>query len=237
MMVENVTANSGEYDSRLQFYSDELPPLLERYLNADQWQTCLELGCGDGSLLSALDNNGYLSGKTVYALDISAHRLGNVRTINADLGCVVADAGQVPVRSDSIDFAISTQVIEHVPDDAAMVKEFHRMMGSGRTLYLATIFKKWYGWYFYRCNGKWVIDPTHLREYTNDRQLTDIFSENGFEILENRKSPNVFPLIDAVTRRVGGGKNVYNNRGLRTLRKIRLPIPGYYIWELVCRKK
>jgi 2-polyprenyl-3-methyl-5-hydroxy-6-metoxy-1,4-benzoquinol methylase len=237
MMVEKITTDSDEYASRLQFYSDELPSLLERYLSADQWQTCLELGCGDGSLLSALNNRGYLAGKAVYALDISANRLGNVQTINADVGCVVADAGQVPIETGSIDFAISTQVIEHVPDDAAMVKELHRMMGSGRILYLATIFKKWYGWYFYRCNGKWVIDPTHVREYTDDRQLTDILTENGFEILENHKTRNVFPLIDAVIRRVGGGKDVYNNRGLRTLRKIRLPIPGYYIWEVVCRKK
>lgn len=237
MMVETVTPETENYASRLQFYTDELPPLLERYLNANQWRTCLELGCGDGSLLSALNNRDYFAGKSVYALDISASRLGYVRGVSAEFGCVVADAGNVPVATGSIDFAISTQVIEHVSDDTAMVKEIHRMMGRGRILYLATIFKKWYGWYFYRCNGRWTIDPTHLREYSDDRQLTDVLTNNGFEILENRKSQNVFPLIDAVARRIGGGRNIYNNSAMRALRKIKFPIPGYYIWELVCRKK
>ena len=28
--------------------------------------------------------------------------------------------------------------------------------------------------------------------------------------------------------------DIYNNKFLKALRSVRVPIPGYYIWEIVC---
>tara|TARA_B100000315_G_C14171536_1_gene404788 strand:- start:138 stop:590 length:453 start_codon:yes stop_codon:yes gene_type:complete len=146
------------------------------------------------------------------------------------------DVCQTQLPDASIDFLISTQVIEHVQNDSDMVSEIHRILAPNGTVYLSTVFKRWYGWYFYRCNGKWTLDPTHLREYTHDDQLLDILKKRGFDVVQNKKTRDGRPLLDAITRRLGGGRKIYENRVFKRLRRFCIPIPGYYIWEIVCTK-
>ena len=229
--------NLETYAQRSQFYTEDVPPLLAEFLDRSTWNSCLDLGCGDGALLHALNDRGYLSGKSVYAVDLSSTRLDLVRQIHEDINCVLADACETRLYDNSIDFLISTQVIEHVVNDADMVKEMRRVLAPDGIVYLSTIFKKWYGWYFYRCNGKWTLDPTHLREYAHDDQLLRLFKEYEFEILANIKSLDGRPIVDSVLRRMGAGNKAYSNRFLKKLRAISVPIPGYYIWEIVGRKK
>ena len=112
------------------------------------------------------------------------------------------------------------------------------MSKSGSIIYLSTVFKKWYGWYFYRNNGKWVLDPTHLREYKKDAELFDFVDKNTFEILESRKKLIFFPLMDFFMKRLNiKNREIYNNKFLELIRKIKRPVPGYYNWEIVLHKK
>lgn len=225
------------YSDRIQFFTDDIPSLLSQFLQEADWNTCLDLGCGDGALLSSLNNEGYFNGKSVFAVDLSANRIEAVREINQDFTCIVADVCDTPIKDSSIDFLISTQVIEHVADDNDMVKEMRRLLSDGGFLYLSTVHKKRYGWYFYRCNGKWTLDPTHLREYTDDSQLLDILRKHDFEVLENKKSLDGRPIMDFLLRRIGAPRRSYDNRFLKSLRALRIPIPGYYCWEIVCKKR
>lgn len=197
----------------------------------------IDAGCGDGSLLHALNQKGHIANKSVYGLDIDPERIRIVREINEHLRCLVGSACDVPLADKSIDVFVSTQVIEHVPDDEEMVSEIRRILADDGTVYLSTVFKKPFGWYFYRNGGRWVLDPTHLREYTRDSQLLDIFKRYGFDILVNQKTLDGRPVIDSIIRRLGGGRQVYGNRILKMLRSFRVPIPGYYNWEIVCKKK
>lgn len=229
--------NLEKYSQRRQFYSDEVPPLLSGCLESAQWSRLVDLGCGDGSLLYALAERGYLRGKTVYAVDLSQSRIDRVKEMNRDITCIVADACKTNIDDDSFDLLLSTQVIEHVADDGEMVREMHRILSPGGTVYLSTVFKKRPAWYFYRCNGKWVLDPTHLREYTDDAQLLDILQENGFNVLANKKTLDGRPIIDSILRRLHAPRSIYYNRFFKSLRAMRVPIPGYYQWELVCQKR
>lgn len=219
-----------------QFYTDEVPSLLIDFLRSSRWSTLADLGCGEGVILNALNQLGYFTGKSIFAVDQSADRLKRVQNINDGFTCLNADACITNIESNSIDFVVSTQVIEHVFDDNAMLQEVYRILTPGGTAYINTIFKKWYGWYFYRCNGKWTIDPTHVREYRSDPELLDLFPLNELDILDTNKTLRRTPLLDAVLRRLGASRNVYRNRLLGSLRKITIPIPGYYIWEVVCKK-
>ena len=97
-----------------------------------------------------------------------------------------------------------------------------------------TIFKKWYGWYFYRCNGKWTLDPTHVREYTKESQLIEKLVSAGLKISMESKVQDGRPVMDSILRRIGAPRDIYNNKFLKALRSVRVPIPGYYIWEIVC---
>jgi 2-polyprenyl-3-methyl-5-hydroxy-6-metoxy-1,4-benzoquinol methylase len=127
-----------------------------------------DLGCGEGVILNALGSRGLLEGKSVYAVDMTEERVNRANRTYTHIKCLTADVCHTPIESDSIDLLITTQVIEHVDYDEDLVKEIQRVLAPGGIAYVDTIFKKWYGWYFYRCNGKWTMDPTHVREYGND---------------------------------------------------------------------
>jgi len=219
-----------------QFHVDDIPVLLSNIFEASTWTTLVDFGCGDGSLLHAMNLRKELSNKSIYGLDVSQDRMKIVQKISSELGCVVASACDMPLADKSIDLFVSTQVIEHVPDDVAMAEEMHRVLTDDGTVYLSTVFKKPYGWYFYRNNGRWVLDPTHVREYT-DHNLLETLKNAGFEIVETRKTLDNRPLMDAIVRRLRFGRNLYRNRVFKLLRNIKIPIPGYYNWEIVCVKQ
>ena len=102
-----------------QFHVDDIPPLLSDVLEAGYWDSLIDAGCGDGSLLHALNQNGHTANKSIYGLDVAPERIQIVREINENLTCLVGSACDVPLADKSIDIFVSTQVIEHVPDDEA----------------------------------------------------------------------------------------------------------------------
>lgn len=226
-----------EYARNRHFYDDDVPPLLARELLARPFRTYADLGCGDGALLLALQRGGLLRGREVHALDLSQMRIDRVRTLFSGIDARVGSAQDLSGFPDgSLDFVVSTQVIEHVPDDRKMLSEIARVLSPGGTAYVTTIHKKWFGWYFYRCNGKWVLDPTHLREYRNDAELLGDGAPAGLQVVENRKTALAFPVADFFLRRLGASSAVYSNAWLKAVRRARVPVPGYYNWELVFRK-
>lgn len=220
-----------------QYYQEEVPALLDAYLKSSLFTDIFDCGCGDGSLLYALGKRNDLRGKKIHAIDLSQKRIELVKMIDAGIIATVDSAEEMStIADDSIDFFISTQVIEHV-DDKKMVAKIAKKVRSGGVVYVSTVFKKWYGWYFYRHHGTWVLDPTHLREYTSDDQLLDLFDKREFTLLENNKQLQWFPISDFFIKRLGlKDRKLYENRLMQIIRKIKIPIPGYYNWEIVLRR-
>lgn len=226
------------YAAHTYFYLPELPAWLSELIGEGDFSTLLDLGCGDGTLLVALKGQGHLEGKAVWGVDGSAIRIERLRRHYPEVRAVVSDVTRVAeVASGSIDLLLSTQVIEHVADDGAMIQEMARLLAPGGRFYLSTVFKRWYGWYFYRCNGRWTLDPTHVREYRSDEELLPRLLEAGLEIRRQQKGLFAYPLSDFVFRRFPVGQDVYRARWLRRLRILKLPIIGYYNWEIVGRKR
>lgn len=231
--------NIEEYASLSpQFYNYEVPPLLKKYLSLKNYITFLDCGCGDGAMLYALKKEGYFKKiKTVAALDLSKSRVALVKKLHPNIHTYVDSAEEMStIKSNSVDFFISTQVIEHV-DDKKMPDSIYRVTKKNGIVYISTVFKKWYGWYFYRNLGKWVLDPTHLREYGKDRELLKHFSSKKFKLLENKKTLQWFPLVHFFLKRINIKKRkLADNVIASTLSKIKIPIFGYYNWELVFKK-
>lgn len=220
-----------------QYYITDLPILLKKYLEKTSYASLLDCGCGDGALLYALKRNAFLKGKNVYAIDLSKNRIALVKKIDRNIHASVDNAESLEtIKRKHIDFFISEQVIEHV-NDKKMVAAIERVLKKNAICYITTVFKKSFGWYFYRNNGKWVIDPTHVREYTEDKQLLALFKKN-FQILETQKTLHWFPLSDYVVKRIRiANRKFYESNFFRIIRKIKVPIPGYYNWEIVLKKK
>lgn len=231
--------NIEEYSKIVpQFYTNEIPTLLEKYLRQNVWQNYLDCGCGDGSLLYALNINNFFINKKIFAIDLSQNRINLVKKIDPNINAFVDSVEELKtISNESMDFLVSTQVIEHV-DDKKMINEVHRVLKKSGTAYISTVFKKWYGWYFYRNNGKWVIDPTQLREYSNDGQLFKFIDTNKFEILENKKTLLKFPVVHLFLKIFKiKDREIYDNKVLNFIKNIKIPIFGYYNWEIVIKKK
>ncbi len=222
-----------------QYYSDSIPETLRKYLETRSFVSLLDAGCGDGSLLFALKRHGYFQNRTIYAVDLSQNRIRLVRKIDPHIRAYVDDAVCLnTISNNTIDFYISTYVIEHV-DDKKMIETVSRVTKRGSTIYISTIFKKWYGWYYYRKDGKWVMDITHLREYSRDEELLQYVDKNEFRIMENRKNQLYFPVIDFIVRRLFlKNRRIFIQHPIFSLlRNIKVPIPGYYEWEIVLERK
>ncbi len=220
-----------------QYYNDNISSLLRKYLDCSNYNNILDCGCGDGSLLHALNKLNYLNNKKIFAIDLSKNRIKMVKEINPNIVAVIDNAEKlISIKNNSIDFFISTQVIEHV-DDKRMIKQIKKKVRNGGIVYISTVFKKWYGWYFYRNKNKWVLDPTHIREYSSDKQLLNLFGKNKFKLLEQRKRLQWFPICDFFIKRIAlKNRKLYEHIIMKIVRKIKLPILGYYNWELVFRK-
>ena len=237
MLKENISIDDYAKMGN-QYYNVKISPILEKYLKSEKYNSLIDCGCGDGGAIYALKKQGFFKNKEIYAFDLSKSRIEIVKKIDINIKAFVDDVETMSnVKDESIDFLISEQVIEHVDQDK-MMENVNRVLKSGGVAYLSTVFKKWYGWYFYRCNGKWVLDPTHLREYTKDEQLFSIFKKYNLEILENHKKLIFFPLMDSLIKILNiKNREIYSNKFLQLIRKIKRPVPGYYYWEVVLRKK
>ena len=223
----------------IHYHSCEFSPMIKSMLNKHNMKTIVDLGSGDGSILYALFKKGYLNNiEKVIAVDISQDRINNVKRISDKILGIVADVCKLDMLDNmSVDLVISNQVIEHLPDEDRFIKEVYRVLSKQGLFYLSTVFKKWYGWYFYRCNGRWVLDPTHLREYTQKCQLLDLLEKNNFQVIESEIHLQWFAITDFILKRLGFGALVYCNPIANFLRKIKIPILGYYNWELILKKK
>lgn len=235
----NSSMGIEEYADKLpQYYDETMPKTLKKYLDSSKFTSLLDCGCGDGSLLFSLKQNNYFTGKRIYAIDLSKSRISLIKKIDPRIRAYVDNAELLnTIKRNSIDFFISSFVIEHI-DDKKLLHEAARVMRKHGIAYISTVFKKWYGWYFYRRNGKWVMDMTHLREYTRDEELLSLIDTNTFTLIESIKTQLYFPIIDFILRRfdIKNRKLFVENTLLKMLRDVRIPIPGYYSWEIIFRK-
>lgn len=94
----------------------------------------LDAGCGDGRYLAALAS---VLPERRAGVDISARILETAaRRSNADLRQAALDA--LPFEDGAFDLVLCSQVIEHVPDAPAAMRELARVLTPGGTLVIST---------------------------------------------------------------------------------------------------
>jgi SAM-dependent methyltransferase len=233
-----VTARYTE--TALHFELPRLPRLLERFLPPGPLALA-DLGCGDGPLFGALAHGGFIAPeRAVYAVDLDPIRLARVSARAPWIETVVAPADAVPAIGDhSLDAVCSTMVMEHVPDERAYLDEIARILRPGGRAYVTTVHKTRWAWYFRTRDGETVLDPSHLREYTDIPAFRSLLVENDrFRVLALERHQLWFPLLDPLLFRLGGRAPtlVSHRMLLRTLRAPRMPVPGYSSLEAVLEK-
>jgi 2-polyprenyl-3-methyl-5-hydroxy-6-metoxy-1,4-benzoquinol methylase len=227
----------------LHFHSVEIPKLLADVLRKKSNITIADLGAGDGSLLVGLKLKGYLkNAKKVIAVDLSEERCSRLKQIKG-LSVICSDVTSIAkLKSNTVDLIICTQVIEHV-DQSALLQEIKRLLKPNGILYIASIVKKSYGWWYYKnAQGRWAMDPTHLREYSSKEEFESVLTGSGYKIIQTELSSLKLSVIEFILRRVivpifkPKNANAYflSYRFLDTLRKsINIYPLGYFIIEVI----
>jgi len=162
-------------------------------LQAKSGEKIVDLGCGNGYYLYLL-NNVPIKNLSVVGIDSDANALqainGYVRNRNINLK--KANLEQIPLRDNSFDKAIISEVIEHVENPSKVLAEIRRILKPNGTLLLTTpninypFFWDPVNWFLQRVfhthikSGFWAgIWNQHLRLYTKD-QIFELMIKNGF---------------------------------------------------------
>jgi len=241
-MTENFTEYSKKH---IHFIDTSIPEMLESLLKElNERYSLIDLGCGDGRILYALHSKELLKNASrIVGVDISEERIRRLKEFCSFAEGIVSDVcdlSQIP--NNSFDVVMSSQVIEHVPDDSKMLKEVYRILKQDGYFYISTVVKRWYGFWVYWNNGV-KLDPTHVREYKSVQEFLNLLKENGFEIVKYRTEKVKYPMMDLIIRffikfnLIKLSSDFYQKHELlRKLRKIKMPVVGYRTIEVVARK-
>ena len=204
----------------------------------------IDLGCGDGRIIFALNESGLLNNfSEVVGVDISQIRIRRLLSNLPFVKGVVSDALDVKLPDSYSDFIVCSQVVEHVEDDGLLVLEMRRLLKDGGLVYISSVVKKWYGVSVFLRDGSFRLDPTHIREYSSVEEFVNLVNISGFDLVDVRTRLLKVPLIDpfvwllAKLEFVEKDPAFFQKRNfLDKIRRIKIPIVGYDIVEVLIRK-
>lgn len=158
----------GNTDANLRFLSGALSP----------GQRVLEIGTGRGGLLRHLLGLGL----SVRGVEINADRIAESRRLYGDLPITKVDGTALPFPDASFDVVLSFDVLEHIRDSDAHVREVHRVLVPGGKYLLQTP-NKWTNTIFetirWRSFTRWRADHCALHTYG---QLRRRLERHGFDV-------------------------------------------------------
>jgi 2-polyprenyl-3-methyl-5-hydroxy-6-metoxy-1,4-benzoquinol methylase len=221
--------------------SAELPPLLEQRLDEIN-SPLVDVGCGDGWLLHALARRNHLPAE-VAAVDLSPERAARAGLIAPSITGVIGDAAAVPLPDASCETLLCSQVIEHLADDSALAPEIARLLRRGGSWYVSSICRDRTAWWIYRRDGRWWLDPTHVREYPTPAAFLAVLEHAEHEPVMSLTSRLRFPIADLAVRGLAAIRllrfeqisEVLTDRP--AIRRLRVRVPGYWLVEAWGRRR
>ena len=111
--------------------------LLLSKMNWEENQSVLDVACGTGSLLAAMNRQKVIKG---FGIDIADQMIKNAIITNPDMEFHVSGCEVIPFPDDSMDIITVCAAYHHFPNGTAFASEAGRVLKQGGTLYIADIF-------------------------------------------------------------------------------------------------
>lgn len=140
------------------------------FLDAQPDDLVLDCGCGYGFTLRVLRE---LTEARLVGLDLQRERVVNVRErLGERVRLVQGSALELPFGEGSIDKAVSSEVLEHLPDDRKAVEELYRVLRPGGRLVVTVPSARYpFGW----DPVNYVLERTTGRHIGGDRMFSGIW--------------------------------------------------------------
>lgn len=203
----------------------------------------LDLGCGGGTLLSLIAQKSQFHPRFICGLDLSLKKLKQAQSAISNGQFVCADAISLPFIDSSIDLVVSSNLMEHIPEDYGMLSEVYRVLSKKGLFYLETILSSGHGIYIYRKNNRFVLDPTHIHEYSSQAEVCNLFKRAGFRVIEVNIALVSYSICDLILRILHSFNilsdnkihNIYQKyKVLRLFRhSFKIIIPGWYFIRIL----
>jgi len=159
----------------------EIPQLLREFI--EKSKVICDLGCGDGAFIFSVAQE--FPKIKIIGVDISPRRINGLKEKfkQQNYLFLCEDVCETSIGSDSVDLVFCSQVIEHIQNDKRLVEEINRIIRPGGYLWISSVIKKAWAIYKYRNRyGNFVLDPTHEREYKDEKEFKNLL-KNKFEII------------------------------------------------------
>lgn len=144
------------------------------YLQAHPSARLLEVGCGGGYMLSAMQQLGWQTDGVDF--DPVAVQNAKAKGLNVYQGDLV----QQQFPASSYDAVVTSHVIEHVYDPLAMLQESYRLLKPGGKLVIVTPNTNSLGHRIYGRDWRGLEPPRHLHLFTSSA-LRNLCQRAGFE--------------------------------------------------------
>lgn len=153
----------------------------------DYPSSILDVGCASGWFLSRIKKK-FPKAKCV-GIDLYRDAIQFGKKKYPKITFKVADAHKIPYKSKTFDLVICTEVLEHIKDPEAALKEIKRILkkngsaiielDSGSVLFSIV-------WYLWRMSRGNVWSHAHLHSFTV-KKLERMLTKTGFEIKNKKK--------------------------------------------------
>lgn len=126
-------------------------------------------------------------------------------------------------------------VMEHIFDENKYLSEILRVLKPSAIAYITTVFKKEWAVFYRRRNGEFVLDTSHVREYTDLGAFKKLVTDGGLDIIDIKLNLLKISILKPVFR-IWKRKERTASQFIKLLLLPKIPIPGYFELELVVRK-
>lgn len=176
-----------------------------------RWQTqrggrpfrMLDVGCGTGALLTQMAD--WPAAELLVGLDYSPvmvrHLAQKIATSPyADrLHALVGDSERLPLADESLDVVTCCNSFHHYPHQAAVIREFRRILRPGGLLVLVDGFRdNVVGWVVFDVGVATIEENVHHAAWS---EVRDMITAAGFATLRQRKMNVLAPLLVSVATR------------------------------------